>query len=105
MPYVHKIKYYVKNSKSHISKEKMNFSFVLKINQIKVNQIIFIVVPNKFVNKLKYNIFIKINFKSIIIYLKSPQHIVSQLDGNVSKVHDSTNRSITIFKMSQLTTC
>jgi len=35
MSYVHKIKYYVKNSKVHISKEKMNFSFVLKINQIK----------------------------------------------------------------------
>lgn len=52
MPYVHKIKYYVKNNKSHISKEKMNFSFVLKINQIKWIKLFFIVVPNKFVNKI-----------------------------------------------------
>jgi hypothetical protein len=35
MPYVHKLKYYEKHSKLHVSKEKMNFSFVLKINQIK----------------------------------------------------------------------
>jgi hypothetical protein len=51
MPYVHKLKYYEKNIKSHISKEKMNFSFVLKIKQIKWIKLFFIFVPNKFVNK------------------------------------------------------
>lgn len=70
-----------------------------------MTQIIFIVVPNNFFNKLKYNIFNKIISKSIIICLKSPQHIVSHYMESYPRVHDSTNKGITIFKMSQLTTC